>query len=140
VLAAVATIRCESACESPAGTGVRQNVVLIVLDTARFDHFSAYGYERSTTPHFDAFARDAILFKHAYATSSWTVPSHASLFTGLLPATHRADQRSQLLDERFETLAELLGAAWYEAACFSNNPWVSQRTGLVQGFQLVACS
>jgi arylsulfatase A-like enzyme len=136
-LAAFATIRCERSCESPAGTGERQNVVLIVLDTARVDHFSAYGYERPTTPHFDAFARDAILFKRAYATSSWTVPSHASLFTGLLPATHRADQRSQLLDERFETLAELLGAAGYEAACYSNNPWVSQRNGLVQGFQLV---
>jgi arylsulfatase A-like enzyme len=113
------------------------HVVLVVLDTTRADHLSAYGYERPTTPHLDAFAERSILFEQAFATSSWTVPSHASLFTGLLAITHQATQEREYLADEFETLAELLSEAGYETIAFSNNAWVSPRTNLVQGFDHV---
>jgi arylsulfatase A-like enzyme len=124
--------------EKAAARSARPNVVLVVIDTARADHFSSYGYDKLTTPHFDAFAEDAVRFEHAYATSSWTVPSHASLFTGLPPSAHQATQVTQRLDDGFETLAELLGAAGYETAAYSNNAWVSHRTNLLQGFRRVS--
>jgi arylsulfatase A-like enzyme len=114
------------------------NVVLIVIDTARADHFSCYGYVPVTTPRLDAFAREAVRFEHAYSTSTWTLPAHASLFTGLFPVSHRATQEHLFLDDRFETLAELLHGRGYATAAFSGNPFVSQRTNLSQGFDLVA--
>lgn len=114
---------------------VRPNVVLVVMDTTRADHFSAYGYTRASTPHFDALATDGVLFENAYATSSWTVPSHASLFTGLYPMTHGATQESQRLSDEHETLAELLSGAGYQTIAFSNNAWVGERTNMTQGFE-----
>jgi len=117
--------------------GERPNVVLVILDTTRADHFSAYGYPRATTPSFDAFAERSILFERAFATSSWTVPSHASLFTGLYPMTHGATQETQYLSDDVDTLAERLAAAGYETAAFSNNAWVGEKTNLTQGFEYV---
>jgi arylsulfatase A-like enzyme len=112
-------------------------IVLIIIDTARADHFRAYGYDRATTPRFDALAEEAIFFERAYSTSAWTVPAHASLFTGLYPCTHRATQERPYLDDRWVTLAELLREEGWETASFSNNPWVSSRGNLVQGFDVV---
>jgi len=65
-------------------------VVLIVVDTLRADHVSAYGYNRKTTPNIDRLARDSVLYRHTISTSPTTLPSHASLFTGLLPSEHGA--------------------------------------------------
>jgi arylsulfatase A-like enzyme len=112
------------------------DVVLVVIDTARGDHFSLYGYGSETSPRLDAFAAGAITFERAYSTSCWTLPSHASLFTGLLPVTHGATQEHLRLDDSLETLASLLGARGYETAAFSNNSWVSEDTGLLRGFGL----
>jgi arylsulfatase A-like enzyme len=113
------------------------NLVLIVIDTARADHFSSYGYPRQTTPRFDAFARQGVRFERAYSTSTWTLPAHASLFTGLLPATHGATQQRTRLDGELETLAELVAARGYRTASFSNNAWISRTTGMAQGFDHV---
>jgi arylsulfatase A-like enzyme len=66
------------------------DVVLITLDTTRADHMSAYGYPRETTPHLDPLAEDAVRFDAAYAVTSWTLPSHASIFTGKFPSAHGA--------------------------------------------------
>ncbi|HED64526.1 MAG TPA: hypothetical protein ENJ09_03120 [Planctomycetes bacterium] len=66
-----------------------QNLVLIVLDTLRADHLATYGYGRDTMPKLDAFAREkAERFSNAYSVTSWTLPSHATLFTGRLPSEH----------------------------------------------------
>jgi hypothetical protein len=112
----------------------RPNVVLIVMDTTRADHLSLYGYDRDTTPYLASLAEEAIRFDHAYATSPWTVSSHASLFTGLLPVTHQATQENLRLDSELDTLAELLGGAGYETAAFTNNMWISKFTDLSRGF------
>ena len=69
----------------------RPNVVLIVLDSVRRDHLSCYGYERDTTPHIDRIASQGVRFTRATAASCWTIPSHASLFTGLYPSEHGVD-------------------------------------------------
>src|SRR5690606_41998411 len=71
------------------------NVVLIVVDTLRADHVSAYG-NRARTPNIDALARSGVRFEHAYAHGSMTGPSHASLFTGLLPRDHGVHKNGQV--------------------------------------------
>ena len=84
------------------------NILLIVLDAARADHFSSYGYHRPTTPNMDRMAGEGVRFTRAVSTSSWTLPSHASLFTGLLPDEHGTRNQHAWLIDRFPTLAELL--------------------------------
>lgn len=110
------------------------NLVLIVLDTTRPDYLSVYGYRSRTTPYLEEFASQGVRFDRAYSVSSWTLPAHASLLTGVLPDVHGATQRHPKLDGQFPVLAERLSQAGYQTAGFSNNPWVSKRTGLGRGF------
>ncbi len=110
------------------------NVLLITLDTVRADHLSAYGYHRPTTPHLDGLARGGVLFEHALANSSWTLPSHASLLTGRHPHEHGADWRRPMDDGR-PTLAEVLAARGYVTAAFAaNTSYVAPEWGLGRGF------
>jgi len=110
------------------------NLLLIVLDTLRADHLSCYGYKRSTTPNIDRLSRNGVLFEHAIANSSWTLPSHVSLFTGHLPHEHKADWLTAF-DGRFPTLAEMLASKGYITAAFSaNTDYVSPEWGLGYGF------
>ena len=64
------------------------NVILVVIDTLRADHLSAWGHERATSPVIDAFAAENLKFEHAISTAPWTAPSVASIFTGLYPTAH----------------------------------------------------
>ena len=68
----------------------KSNVILIIMDTTRVDHLSCYGYERKTTPHIDEFAKESVLYTRAYSAASWTLPSIASILTGLYPGAHGA--------------------------------------------------
>jgi hypothetical protein len=109
------------------------NVLLIVLDTLRADRLSAYGYSRPTTPFLDEYARRGVLFEKAFANSSWTMPSHTSLFTGRFPFQHGVYLWPY--DDRFPTLAQLLAARGYVTAGFSSNEWPCTRaSGLGVGF------
>lgn len=111
------------------------NVLLIVLDTLRADHLSAYGYSRLTTPHIDKFAQDGILFEKAYSTSSWTVPGHASLLTGRFGHEHGADSQHPFLDSRYPTIAQVLASKGYLTAAFSANTfWITRNSGFDRGF------
>jgi arylsulfatase A-like enzyme len=120
------------------------NVVLIVLDTVRADHLSCYGYPRPTTPHLDSFAAGADRHLVARATAPWTLPSHASLFTGKLPQQHGADAfklpsgavaDAAPLSADELTLAEALAEAGYSTGAFAaNKGYVNPRMGLAQGF------
>ncbi len=100
----------------------KPDIVLIVLDTLRADRMSCYGYERETTPFVDAFAEDATLFERAIVPGQWTIPSHASLFTGEYPTTHMTTQIYDTLGEDMVTLAELLREDGYRTVGFCNNP------------------
>ncbi len=113
----------------------RPNVVILVMDTTRADRCSAFGYERPTTPALEAIAAEGVAFEAAWAPSSWTLPTHASILTGLLPERHGATISDVgTLVRGHTTLAEHLRDAGYETAAFSNNPWVSEEFGLSQGF------
>jgi arylsulfatase A-like enzyme len=117
----------------PAPAAGAPNVLLIVMDTVRADHLSAYGYARRTSPHLERLAREGALFQNAFATSSWSLPSHASLFTGLYPFQHRADPLP--LSPEFLTLAEFLNAHGYATASFvANTIWCTHAAGIAQGF------
>ncbi|MFA9503387.1 sulfatase [Natrinema sp. H-ect1] len=114
-------------------TTSQSNVLFVVLDTVRKDHLEPYGYERSTTPALSRFAEEATVFESAVAPAPWTLPVHASLFTGLYPSEHGADQGSPYLDDA-TTLASSLSAAGYDTACYSSNAWITPYTSLTDGF------
>ncbi len=118
----------------------KPNIILITLDTLRADHLSCYGYERETSPFIDKIADEGILFEDCIATSSWTLPSHASIFTSLYPSEHGTiysgaakDKISKLPDE-LTTLAEILKEKGYETAGFIGGPFVASDFGMDQGF------
>jgi len=115
--------------------GVPPDVVCIVLDTVRADRVSGYGYERETTPEFDAFADRATAYTDAVAQGAWSIPSHASVFTGRYPADHGATTIAPVLDAG-PTLPELLSAAGYETYAVSPNEYVRPATGFARGFDV----
>ena len=91
----------------------RPSVIIISLDTIRADHLSVYGYGRNTTPNLQKFAAESTVFTRAVASSDMTLPTHASLFTGLYASQHGAHFSTEHrmgapLDTRFVTLAERL--------------------------------
>ncbi|WP_058827955.1 sulfatase [Haloferax sp. Q22] len=110
-----------------------ENVLFVVMDTVRKDHLTPYGYDRPTTPGLDRFADEATVFEQAVAPAPWTLPVHASLFTGMYPSQHGADQENPYL-EGATTLAETLSAAGYDTACYSSNAWITPYTHLTDGF------
>ena len=110
-----------------------RRVVFVVLDTVRKDRLSAYGYDRPTSPGLEAVAEEATVFDQAVAPAPWTLPVHASLFTGLYPSEHGASQERPYL-EGASTLAETLSAAGFDTACYSSNAWITPYTGLTAGF------
>jgi arylsulfatase A-like enzyme len=111
------------------------NIVFIVLDTQRSDRLGCYGYDRGTTPNLDAFAQKATLFENAISPAQWTVPSHASIFTGEPPSTHLTLQSSDALPPVFATLAERLGTLGYRRTGICNNPLVGLiNNNLKRGF------
>lgn len=128
--------------EGPAG------VLLISLDTTRRDHLSCYGYTRETTPEIDALARDSLLFSKAVAVSNWTLPTHASMLTGLFPSSHGAHW-ADLTDpdhppaspatpilSSCDTVTEILQAAGYRTAAVVANAWLNEDMNFDQGFDV----
>lgn len=117
------------------------NIVLIVLDTVRADHLASYGYQRVTTPQLDDWvAEHCTRFENGRSTSSWTLPSHASLFTGLYPAEHQAvygGRHARPADDKVETLAELLRARGYRTAgIVANTAYLrAGKYGMERGFE-----
>ena len=135
------------------------NILLITLDTTRRDHLSCYGYERNTTPHLDRLAQEGQKLERVWAVSSWTLPTHASLFTGLYPSTHGAhaadgerkdtlsldaaitdpegiykEERVHALSEEAVTLAEALRREGFATGGVAGGPWLEPVFGLAQGF------
>jgi arylsulfatase A-like enzyme len=125
----------------------KPSILLISLDTVRADHLGCYGYHRATSPNIDKFVEDAFLFESVTAPSSWTLPSHASLFTGLLPSVHGADFFPWLpsraifpwtitVQERETTLTELARQCGLLTAAYTEGVYVRAALGFAQGFDL----
>ena len=117
----------------------QSSVILAVLDTTRADAVSAYGQVAGTTPTVDALARTGLQYDRAYSNAGWTLPAHASLFTGLLPSEHGVQSGSDKLDTVL-TLAEALQRAGYETIGIVENPWLTPTTGMARGFERFAAA
>jgi len=128
-------------------------VIVIVLDTVRADRLAVYG-NKGVGMHLEKFARDAVVFENCIASSSWTTPSHASLFTGLYPREHGSHgvldfdnkdpfgfPHSRRLDDRFKTLAEIFLHNGYATAGICSNSMVfSPNLNFSQGFETIHAS
>lgn len=130
------------------GEGDPRLVLFVVLDTVRADHTSLCGYARPTTPFLEELkGLGASVTCLAQVSGSWTVPVHASFFTGEDVPSHGAHYAASAqgvdydglamhpLDERFPTLAEQLAARGYQTVAVSANSLVSSATGLMRGFE-----
>ena len=112
----------------------RPNILLIVIDTARADRFPWQGYGRPTAPRLDALAREGTVYLDAWSPAPWTVPAHASLFTGQYPSLHHTDCGSLRLPDEAATLAETLRDAGYRTVGYVANPWLGSTYNFTQGF------
>jgi arylsulfatase A-like enzyme len=118
----------------PAASPGLPNVLLIVLDTVRAASLGLYGHECPNTPNLERLARQGIVFSHARSTAPWTLPSHASMFTGRWPHELSLGPDSPL-DESCPTLAEVLSREGYATAGFVGNVfYCSSRYGIGRGF------
>ena len=122
------------------------NVLLIVIDTLRADHLSLYGYERRTCPNLEKLAEGATLFTNAVCSSTWTVPAHASLFTGKYPFEHGAHNLKSdnyevgTLKKEHVTLAEIFRKEHFSTcAIIGNAAYLAEAFGLHQGFEEYRC-
>lgn len=144
LLVAAATVLAGSACTPPptpedAGGEVaaRPPIVLISIDTLRSDRLPAYGYEGVETPAIDRLASDGVLFERAYTHINVTLPSHASIFTGLLPSEHGVrDNAGYRLDDTIPTLAAELNRHGYATGGFVSSYVLRSGTGIGRGFEV----
>ena len=137
----VAAATCWLACgdapggPAPATARDRPDLVLIVIDTLRADHLGSEGYGRPTSPNIDRLAAQGTRFANAFAPSSWTRPSIASLFTSRAPSEHGAVTVDRPLPAALPTLAESLRDAGYQTLGVSANfVHVSRDAGMARGF------
>jgi len=112
----------------------RPNVVLVSVDTLRADHVGAYGYGRNTTPHLDALAAGSAVFRNVFAPSSWTLPSHVSMLTGLECRRHGVYFENDRMDPSLPTLAALLKDRGYVCGAVTGGGFVSPFYGFSRGF------
>ncbi len=129
----VATAACGG--DAP-GAARPANLLLLSVDTLRQDRCSAYGHDRPTTPRLARLAAEGLRFDDAFAPTSTTGPSHASLFTGLFPVAHRVVRNGLVLDERHRTLAESLRDAGWRTAGIASSFVLEERFGYAQGFDV----
>lgn len=113
-----------------------KSLLLVTIDTMRADHVGAYGYPIDMTPVLDELAERGVLFERAYAPMPQTLPSHATIMTGLMPRDHGALENSFVLNSRVETLAEVLGAKGYGTAAYIGALALAKDTGIAQGFDV----
>ncbi len=124
------------------GSPAPDGIILIAVDTLRADRLGLYGHDRPISPVLDAWAEEAVIFEHAQATSPWTLPTFASIFTGRLPSGHgagggqkRAVHRRAPLAAGVTTVAERLREAGFATGGFVTNPFLKERFGLSKGFE-----
>lgn len=120
-----------------AGKANSPNVMMILVDALRPDHLSCYGYPLATSPHLDALAAQGGLYRSVFAASNWTLPTHASLFSGLYPSSHGVVSTYSVAGNEYPTLAEILSKNGYYTIALNNHPWLDKSLGLVRGFDVV---
>ncbi len=111
------------------------NVLLIVVDTLRPDRLGSYGHNRNTSPAMDGLAENAIRFERAYSTAPWTMPSVASMMTGLYPSTHGLTKTFRPLRKELPTLTEILKGNGYRTSGVVSHSLLSRQFNFDQGFE-----
>ncbi len=114
-------------------------VVLVIMDTVRRDALGCYGNDRGTTPRLDLLAADGVRFDRAISSSGWTLPSVASILTGNWATIHGALGRGSNLTairREMTTAAEVMKAAGYRTAAYTNAAFVSPELGIDRGFDV----
>jgi hypothetical protein len=117
-------------------------IILIVLDALRADHLSVYNNKAFHSKNLEMLSRDSVVFEQCVAPSSWTLPSHASLFTGLYVSEHKCEYLVgwPALSNNYKTLAEILRENGYQtAAVVSNFGWLNPKFNINRGFQTYNC-
>ncbi len=114
--------------------GPAPSLIFLVVDSLRADHMSFNGYPLQTSPFMDLLAANGAVFPATVASSSWTLPTHASLFTGLYPSSHGAYSVFLPLGTEYPTLAEILARKGYYTLSIYANPLLGSATGLDRGF------
>jgi len=112
------------------------NLVLISIDSLRADRLGCYGAERDTSPAIDRLAEEGVRFETAVAPTSWTLPSHVTLLTGLSIPAHRVAGPKQRIDAARTLLAEHLAGVGYETAGFVSAPFLAHAYGFDRGFSV----
>jgi arylsulfatase A-like enzyme len=131
---AVVLVAVAPGCRPLVAPAPRGNLILISVDTLRADHLGCYGYQRPTSPNIDRLATGGVLFEHAEAQAPWTLPSHATMLTGLLPARHGMLDDGRRLPSGIPTLAESLQQAGFRTAGFVNVVHLAPSFGFARGF------
>lgn len=119
----------------PAPATPRMNVLIVSIDALRRDHLGCYGYNRVKTPHLDAFAAGAVKFDNAHCSSSWTLPSMASMITGRYPGIAGGDARHKIRAD-VPTLAEVLRREGYRTEAYITNIFLHGEYGYARGFDV----
>lgn len=124
------------------GSADKSSIILLIVDTVRSDHLGCYGYERNTTPYLDSLAANGVRYVNVTAAEPWTLPSAATVLTGLLPLEHNARRRGDSyfgIDNEATTLAEYLSRSGYTTAAFFNVIFMNADFGFHQGFDHFDC-
>lgn len=112
----------------------RPDLILITIDTLRADHLDLHGYARPTAPNLEKLGRTGIVFEHAVASAPWTLPSMASIHTGLLPSEHGAVDSGTPIHPHHPTLATRLKEHGYETHAVVSHVFVGSKFGFARGF------
>jgi arylsulfatase A-like enzyme len=136
LLVATAAFGCTSP-RSPdrSSSSAAWNVLLITLDTVRADHLPCYGYALDTAPNICGLARKGVLFTNAVSQSSWTLPAHASILSGLYPHAHRAETIRSRIDKSAPSLAWILKRRGYSTGAIVSARFLNGAYGFRKGFQ-----
>lgn len=111
-----------------------RRILLLSMDTLRADAVSTLSKGASSTPSLDALAADSIVFSRASSPAPWTLPSFASVMTGLAPAVHQVKSPTQRVPDSLTTLAERFQDTGYLTAAIGHQPWLRPEQGMAQGF------
>ncbi len=127
--------------EAAASNGAVKNLLVISIDSLRTDHTGVYGYrplftpDQSTTPELDRLALRSLVFDQAWTSTSWTLPAHGSLFTGLDDIGHGVVNEAFVLDPAQQTLAEYLTDSGYRCYGVYSGPFLKPAWGFGRGFE-----
>ena len=112
----------------------RPDLVLITIDSLRADHLELYGHTRPTAPNLLKLGRAGVTFKHAVAAAPWTLPSMASIHTGLPPSRHGATSNQSAIGKQHPAVASLLQASGYQTRAVVSHVFVGSSFGFARGF------